>query len=116
MSSFAVVSLVTLSCASGAFVLDMVEAKAGNKRAAGADHMEAVSHSLDCLAGFLARVPDELELIHRYHATEILNMSLILTFAWIIYGRHIAAASVVNGKGSEMQDAAATFDKRASLR
>ncbi len=65
MSSFAVMSLVTLLCASGAFVLDLVDSKAGNKRAAGNEQMLSVVNVLDCLAGFLSRVPDELELTHR---------------------------------------------------
>ena len=93
MSSFAVVSLVTLSCASGAFVLDMVEAKAGNKRAAGADHMEAVSHSLDCLAGFLARVPDELELIHRYHGNfeHEFNSYFCMDYLWQTHCRSLGS-------------------------
>lgn len=60
------VSIVTLTCASCGFVLDMVDTKANNKRALGATQMEAVSHALDCLAAFLSRVPDELELTHRF--------------------------------------------------
>lgn len=58
-------SLLTLLCASGAFFLDLVESKAGNKRAAGNEQMASVMNVLDCLAGFLSRVPDELELTHR---------------------------------------------------
>jgi hypothetical protein len=54
-----------MACALGSFVLDMVDAKAGNKRSAGSEHMEKVSNALDRLAAFLCRVPDELELTHR---------------------------------------------------
>lgn len=64
-STFVLTSIATLVCASGGFFLDMVDAKCANKRSAGSAQMEAVSHALDCLAGFLSRVPDELELTHR---------------------------------------------------
>ncbi len=65
MSSFAVISLITLACASGAFVIDLVDAKSSNKRAAGSEQMVSLAHLLDCIASFLSRVPDELELTHR---------------------------------------------------
>lgn len=63
--AFFMVTGTTLACAAGAYVLDMVEAKAGNKRSIGSAPMEKASDALDCLASFLNRVPDELELIHR---------------------------------------------------
>lgn len=63
--TFLMVTVSTTVCAAGAFLLDMIGAKAANKASAGAEKMERVSNALDCLAGFLARIPDELELTHR---------------------------------------------------
>lgn len=63
--TFLMVTMSTTVCAAGAFLLDMIGAKAANKASAGAEKMERVSNALDCLAGFLARIPDELELTHR---------------------------------------------------
>ena len=68
------VSLLTLVAAAGPYALDAIEAKAASTvtgatsgaAVAGAETMQRVSHLLDRLAAFVARVPDELELVHRY--------------------------------------------------
>lgn len=65
MVSFAVLTTTTMACAGGAFVLDLVGAKASNRGALGSEHMEKVSEGLDRLVAFMGRVPDELEMIHR---------------------------------------------------
>lgn len=64
-TSFVIVTATALACAVATFVLDMVDAKAGNKHSAGSESMEKVSDALDRLAAFFGRVPDELELTHR---------------------------------------------------
>lgn len=64
--SFFLVTTTTTLGAAGAFLLDMISAKASNKTSAGAEHLGRVSNALDCLAGFLSRIPDELELTHRF--------------------------------------------------
>jgi hypothetical protein len=111
-TSFALVAGTAMACALGSFVLDMVDAKAGNKRSAGSEHMEKVSNALDRLAAFLCRVPDELELTHRLVLAKH-NSSAPFSHRVIqLWCRHIAATAVTNPKGSEMQDAGLSYEKR----
>jgi len=91
MLTFIVTTSFTMVCATGAVLLDMVAAKAANRRSMGNEQMAKVSDVMDRIVAFIHRVPDELELIHR----------------------HIASTAVVNPKGSEMQDAALAFEKRS---
>ena len=69
MLTFIVTTSFTMVCATGAVLLDMVAAKAANRRSMGNEQMAKVSDVMDRIVAFIHRVPDELELIHRYACT-----------------------------------------------
>jgi hypothetical protein len=66
---FCVIACATttmLLCAGGTLILDAVNSKAHNTQAVGSELSIKISNVLSCVVGYFARIPDELELTHRY--------------------------------------------------
>lgn len=72
------------------FVLHTVLAKEKNCGSTGHWLASTLVYCFECACGFLSRVPDEIDMMHR----------------------HIASSAVVNERGAEMTEAASAFENR----